>query len=98
MTSSPSPRTQRREGVSVAVADFCARSLETIASLGLVSPPREIERIPVFLQDRLALVLVDAVDRRELVLPGPRPHRIDRRARLAEGPVRGLLRGHPWVQ
>src|SRR5215813_13202112 len=100
MMSSPSPRTKRRYGVSFSVANFAASSFETIASLAMRArlPPRERERAPVLLQDRVALVLVDAIDHRELVLPGPRPHRIIDRARIGERPVGGLLGRHPRVK
>src|SRR5438067_1545552 len=44
-----------------------------------VLPRRKLERVAVFLQDRVALILGDAIDRRKLVSPCPRPNRIEDR-------------------
>src|SRR5262249_46082791 len=100
MSRNSPPRTQRSYGLSFSLANFSASSFETIASLAMRArlPPRERERAPVLLQDRVALVLVDAVDRRELVLPGPWPHRIIDCARIGKRPLRGLLRGHSRIK
>src|SRR5262245_3627231 len=61
-------------------------------------PPRERKHVAILLQDRLALILVDAVHRREFVLPAPRPHSIEDRARIGKRPVGSLLRRHARIE
>src|SRR5262249_57864646 len=99
MSRNSPPRTQRSYGLSFSLANFAASSFETIASLAMRArlPPRERERAPVFLQDGVALVLADAVDWRELVLPPPRPHRLIDFPRIGARPIPPLVREHSWV-